>query len=349
EDLRGKGNVMTREDLARYYAVGREPVMATYRGHTVYSGPPPVSGGAALVGKLNLLEQFRQMKSQREDAATVHSMIEAWKLAPSTRGRIADPGLWPVDLQPFTDKEWAKRRWQSCFDPQRSLSPGDTTCLNEDRVAAAWGVENVLDARTSTGTTAFVVADAAGNMAAVTQTLGTWGGNFYVTPGLGFIYNDKLRSYSSNTKRYNARIPFARNVTSIAPTLIFKGTGEKQQPYLAVGAAGNAWITSAVYQIVAGVIDRGLGPQQAIEQPRFLVGIRRDPKDRDRIREIVVQMEDGFAPGVLEQLQAKGHDLQRISARGELRMGYAAAALIDGKQIRAGADPRRSGQAGAVK
>ena len=118
---------------------------------------------------------------------------------------------------------------------------------------------------------------------------------------------------------------------------------------MAVGAAGNAWITSAVYQIVVGIIDQGLGPQQAIEQPRFLVGVRRDPKNRDIVREIVVQLEDGFAPGILIQLRKIGHDLQRISMRGELRMGYASAAIIDGKQARAGADPRRSGQAGAVK
>ncbi len=349
EDLSGKGNVMTLADMARYYAVEREPVTTTYRNHTVYSGPPPVSGGVTLVGKLNLLEQYRNPGSFRDDFKTLHSMIEAWKLSPSTRGRIADPGLWPVDISPFTDKQLAKERWQSCFDLNHSITPENSACLKENVIAACWGADDVLDTRTSTGTTAFVVVDAEGNMVSVTQTLGTWGGNFYVTPGLGFIYNDKLRSYRTKAKDYNARVPFARNVTSISPTIVFKGTGEKKRPYLAVGAAGNAWITSAVYQIVAGIIDQGLGPQQAIEQPRFLVGVRRDPKNRDIVREIVVQLEDGFAPGILSQLHKMGHDLQRISMRGELRMGYASAAIIDGKQARAGADPRRSGKAGAVK
>jgi gamma-glutamyltranspeptidase len=348
EDLRGKGNVMTARDLARYYAVEREPVMTTYRGHTVYSGAPPVSGGAALAGKLNLLEQWSQAKPYRDDAATLHAMIEAWKLAPSTRGRVADPGLWPVDLTRFTDKQLAKERWQSCFNTSHSATPNHSPCLDL-RVAAAWGAEGVLGSRSSTGTTAFVVADAQGNMVSVTQTLGTWGGNFYVTPGLGFIYNDKLRSYASDPDRYNARIPFARNVTSIAPTIVFKGTDSNKRPYLAVGAAGNAWITSAVYQIVAGVVDQGLGPQQAIEQPRFLVAMRRDPKNREKVREVVVQVEDGFAPGILERLHAMGHELQRISLRGELRMGYAAAAVIEANQVRAGADPRRSGQAAAIR
>ena len=124
-------------------------------------------------------------------------MIEAWKFSPSTRGRIADPGLWPVDLQPFTDKPMASSRWKECFDPLKSAHPADSACL-DTRVAASWGVEGVLEARRSTGTTAFALADGDGNMVSVTQTLGTWGGNFYVTPGLGFIYNDKLRSYNAN-------------------------------------------------------------------------------------------------------------------------------------------------------
>jgi len=347
-DLRSHGNVMTRRDLARYYAVERTPVTTTYRGHTVFSGPPPVSGGANLAGQLNLLEQLQNPAAYRDDLRTLHSMIEAWKLAPSTRGRVADPGLWPVDLTAFTDKALARQRWQSCYDPNQSTLPADSSCI-DNGIAAAWGADKVLDARSSTGTTAFVVADADGNMVSVTQTLGTWGGNFYVSPGLGFLYNDKLRSYADDPDRHNARIPFARNVTSIAPTMVFKGTGNKKKPYLAVGAAGNAWITSAVYQIVAGVIDQGLGPQEAIEQPRFLVGVRRDPKNRETVREIIVQLEDGFRPGLLEQLSAMGHELQLISSRGELRMGYASAIVVDGKEVIAGADPRRSGEAGAVE
>lgn len=347
EDLRSKGNVITLEDMARYYAVERPVVSTTYRGHTVYSGPPPVSGGALLTAKLNLLEAFPEPKNYQEDAATAHAMIEAWKFSPSGNGRIADPGLWPVDLQPFTDKPMASNRWKECFDPLKSAHPQDSICL-DTRVVASWGAEGVLEARRSTGTTAFALADGAGNMVSVTQTLGTWGGNFYVTPGLGFIYNDKLRSYNSNPKRYNARIPFARNVTSISPTMIFKGTETKQKPLAALGAAGNAWITSAVYQMTTGIIDQGLGPQAALELPRFLVGMRRDPRDRSKVQEIVVQVEDGFAPGLLQQLDILGHELQLISARGELRMGYGAAVVLDKGKVKAGADPRRSGAAGAT-
>ena len=88
------------------------------------------------------------------------------------------------------------------------------------------------------GTTAFAVADADGNVVAATQTLGTWGGNFYVSPGLGFLYNDKLGSYGTDATAYGARLPFARHGSTIAPTIVFEGSGRSAHPTMALGAAG---------------------------------------------------------------------------------------------------------------
>ena len=357
QDLRGQGNAITATDLSRYFAVLREPVVGTYRGHTIYSGAPAVSGGVSLVAKLHHLQYANRIGNYRDEPRALHAMIEAWKLAPSTGGRVADPSLWPVDYEPIINSDSARTRWEKCYRENKSSGPqelnrmaGNRLSCMEREIASSWGEEglscdpNVSSCR-STGTTAFAVADADGNMVAVTQTLGTWGGNFYVTPGLGFLYNDKLRSYSSNPNSYNARIPFARNSTSIAPTLVFRGTGESQTPLLALGAAGNAWITAAVYQVLSGIVDGGLGPQRALELPRFLVGVRRSGSE---VREIVVQTEDGFSPNVMRQLESMGHQFQPISLRGELRMGYGAAVLRDGNRVRAGADPRRSGHAGAI-
>ena len=369
EDLRREGNVMTLHDMRRYYAVERQPVVGSYRGHAVYGSAPPTSGGASLVGKLHLLELAEAGGPFTDDSAKLHAMVEAWKLAPSTSGRVADPGLWPVDVAPFESKDTARVRWR-CFSEERALTTsvpvrvadcaggvsggdalgGPLARLEPD--AAIGNPQELCDVAPSlvegvcraAGTTAFAVADGEGNMVAVTQTLGTWGGNFYVTPGLGFLYNDKLRSYGSDPDRYNARIPFARNTTSISPALVFDGTGEDKRPLMAVGAAGNAWITSAVYQVIVGVVDDDLGPQQALEQPRFLVGGRGGGAGRR-----TVQYEDGLAPYVVRRLEAMGHALRRISLRGELRMGYGAAVIVGDGVAVAGADPRRSGAAGAVR
>ena len=394
-DLRAKGNAMKLSDLARYFAPEREPVSGTYRNYTVYSGAPPVSGGAELVARLNLLEQYPAPASYRDDAASMHAALSAWFLVPTSRNRIADPALWPIDVAPITNKDTARVRW-ACYNADKALTPesvrGDTLGCLKGRRETGDGRREMGEPRRETGdgrresedwrqegqespcgddhaaemtvchaagTTAFTVADNDGNMVAVTQTLGTWGGNFYVTPGLGFLSNDKLTSFGTDPTQYGARLPFARHGSTIAPTIAFKNG----KPFVAVSAAGNAWITSAVYQSLLGMLDYNLSPQQALELPRFLPGggfggggapgggrggggaggAPTAPTP------YTIQLEDGFAPTVIARLRTLGYGLSFVSLRGEVREGYGAAVRVDGKVVTAGADPRRAGTAGAIK
>jgi gamma-glutamyltranspeptidase len=279
-----------------------------------------------------------------------------------------------VTVEPLVNKDTARARWR-CFDPAHALTPaafhGDTlTCAAERKPASAGNTDNDADRSPtdfalegrgacgdpaehahevsvchSSGTTAFTVADADGNVVAVTQTLGTWGGNFYVSPGLGFIYNDKLTSYGTDPSQYGARLPYARHGSTLAPTIVFQGTGAARRPVLAVAAAGNAWITSAVYETLVGVLDFGLSPQQALELPRFLPSGR----GAGARREFVVDVEGGFAPAVMRRLREIGYNLNVISLEGEPRMGYGAAVALGKGTVTAGADPRRSGAAGAIR
>lgn len=363
-DLRGKGSAMRLTDLARYFAADREPLTGTYRDLTVYSSAPPASGGTTLVAKLNLLEQYPSPKVYTDDAATLHAMIAAWQLVPSGRGRVGDPSLWPVNTEVFSNKDTARARWK-CFDANRALTPRvlanvaacDSTrrATNGSEFAAAdsgevcFGELHAAGAICrASGTTAFAVADAEGNVVSVTQTLGTWGGNFYVTPGLGFLYNDKLTSYGTSPEGYGARLPYARHGSTLAPTIVFRGSAAARRPVLAVGAAGNAWITSAVYQTLVGVVDFGLSPQRALELPRFLPGGGGRGGGPGAPEGVSVTIEDGIAPDVLVRLRAMGYRFNVISLKGELRMGYGAAVVIGDSVVTAGGDPRRSGTAGAI-
>jgi gamma-glutamyltranspeptidase len=368
-DLHAKGNAIKLSDMARYFAAEREPVAGTYRGYTFYSSAPPVSGGAELAAKMNLLELYGSPKLYTDDAGTLHAMIAAWQLTPSTRNRIADPSLWPTNTEPFTNKDTARIRWR-CFDPNKAVNPatlrGDTLACAQPNTKAAMiemtrppdCIAHGYDATQAptcraAGTTAFTVADADGNVVATTQTLGTWGGNFYVTPGLGFLYNDKLGSYGNDPNAYGARLPFARHGSTIAPTIVFEGSGRSAHPAMALGAAGNAWITSAVYQTLAGMIDDHLDPQAALELPRFLIGGGfggggRGGAGAQPPSGATIQMEDGFSPEVMKRLEALGYRTQIVSLPGELREGYGAAVRIEKGRVTAGADPRRAGAAGAI-
>lgn len=378
-DLRGKGNAMKLSDLARYFAPEREPIRGTYRDYAIYSSAPPVSGGAGLVARLNLLEQSpapsRSGKRYTDDPASLHAALSAWFLEPSSRNRIADPAMWPIDVAPIVNKDTARLRWR-CFDANKALTPasvrGDSlSCLPQAaapavapvKPATSPDVARSIEAAESpcgdehaaemtvchaSGTTAFTVADNDGNMVSVTQTLGTWGGNFYVTPGLGFLSNDKLTSYGTDATQYGSRLPFARHGSTLAPTIAYKNG----KPFVAVSAAGNAWITSAVYQTLLGVLDYNLGPQAALELPRYLPGGGFGGASGAATGTPVpytLQLEDGFSPTVIARLRTLGYDINFVSLPGELREGYGAAVRVDGKVVTAGADPRRTGAAGAIK
>ena len=335
-DMEENGGIISFADLAQYRAIERAPVTASYRGHTLYAGGPPLSTGVQLFESLQVLENFQPRAGARAstDADYLHYLIESWKVRDPLR-RIADPERWPVEYEEHLTKEHAKKLFAkidakkaSRYERTPPDDPPATTTAPTPRIG--------------TGTTSFAVADAEGNMIAVTQTLSTWGGTFYVSKGLGFLYNNHLRSNRLTAGAYGSLLPLTRSSTAAVPTLVFekKASGE-EVPRLAVGCAGNAWIPVSVYNIITGVIDGKLGAQAAIEAPRFLPG--RDPADPLENGERV-EIEDRFPRPLLQDLIARGHKFQKIGRKGEVRYGYAAAITIDvaNRKVEGGAEPRRS-------
>jgi gamma-glutamyltranspeptidase/glutathione hydrolase len=291
-----------------------------------------VSTGIQLFESLHILENYRPRPGARvtTDADFFHHVLESWKVRDQVR-RVADPERWPVEYAEHLTPEHAATLFKK-IDPNKASRyerqpPEDAPPAPEPRI--------------STGTTSFAVADADGNMIAVTQTLSTWGGTFYVSKGLGFLYNNHLRSSRATPGSYGSLVPLMRSSTASVPTLVFERTPNGEVPKLAVGAAGNAWIPVSVYTIILGVIDAKLGAQAAIEAPRFLPG--RDPADPLENGELT-QIEDRFARPLLRDLTARGHKFQKIGRKGEVRYGYAAAITVDvkNKQVEGGAEPRRS-------
>jgi len=343
EDMRKHGGIITEEDLAQYHAIEREPLRGRYEDYDVVTAPPPVTAGVSLLQTLQILDGAPRDKRGQytQDASAFHYMVEAWKR--TGRGTLAaDPAFFTLDLDEPLSLPWARKQFASIVsghatpDPEYPEEPEDERDYRRDRIG--------------TGTTAAVVMDSEGNMVALTQTLSTWGGAFYVSDGLGFLYNNHLRSFRRQPKRFNSLTPLARAATGIAPTLVFKREGEKSVPLVAVGAAGNAWISSAVYQILTGVLDRGLGPQAAVEQPRFLINRKQFPPRLPPIPSRVLY-EDVIPRRVVEEMRAFGHRLEPIGLKGELVMGYASVAVRDPKTgtVKGGADPRRSHLAGAIE
>ena len=335
-DMEQNGGILSFADLAQYRAIERAPVAGSYRGHTLYAGGPPLSTGIQLFESLHVLENYQPKPGARAstDPDYLHYLVESWKVRDPLR-RVADPERWPVEFEEHLTKEHAKKLFAK-IDAKTASRYERTPPEDQPTTPTA------PQPRISTGTTSFAVADAEGNMIAVTQTLSTWGGTFYVSKGLGFLYNNHLRSNRLTAGAYGSLVPLARSSTAAVPTLVFekKANGD-EVPRLAVGCAGNAWIPVSVYNIITGVIDGKLGAQAAIEAPRFLPG--RDPADPLENGERV-EIEDRFPRALLQDLIARGHKFQKIGRKGEVRYGYAAAITVDvpNRKVEGGAEPRRA-------
>jgi gamma-glutamyltranspeptidase len=337
-DMAANGGLITAADLAQYRAVERAPVSARYRGHVLYTGGPPVGAGVSLLEAFEVLGNYRPARDARPttDAEFFHYLIEAWK-ARDRIARIGDPATWTVDYAQHLEPAHAAELYRRINRATAARYPDDS---DEPSVTSG--------ERIGSGTTAIVIADGDGNMIAITNTLSTWGGSFYASRGLGFLYNNHLRSNRTTPGAYGQLMPLTRSNTANVPLLVFRDEDGRQVPAFGVGVAGNAWIPASTYSIVSGVIDGGLTMQQAIEAPRFLV--TRDAAD-PRGAAARVEIEDRFPRDVLQELIARGHHFRKIGRKGEMRYGYASGVMVDVERhrVEGGADPRRSHTAVAVE
>ena len=332
--MAANGGMITFEDLAQYRAMERKPLVGRYHGHLVYSVPAagvPRACRSSRRCRFSTTTCRSAGATYATDADYFHYAIEAWRVRDGG-ARIADPERWPVDLGKHLEPAHALERFK-LIDPKKAYMAGcggrgGGTGAGRRSRRTTWPMPDagpLIACACQTGTTSFVVADAEGNMIAFTQTLSTWGGNYYVSKGLGFLYNDHFRGGGGRGGGFGSTLPLMRSSSTSVPTLVFAPSGRRPgrygvpgfTPRVAVGCAGNAWIPASVYNMILNVVDGGMTAQQAIEAPRFLIGggggrpIER-PDRRSHPR------------AILADLKARGHAFTKVGRKGEVKYGYAA-------------------------
>jgi gamma-glutamyltranspeptidase/glutathione hydrolase len=187
-------------------------------------------------------------------------------------------------------------------------------------------------------TTHFSVADAEGNWVACTATVNTSFGSKVVIPGTGVVMNNQMDDFSiePGVANYfglvgaeaNAVGPGKRPLSSMSPTIVL----DKDRPIIALGAAGGPKIISDVLLELAAMLDLGLGPVEALAQPR--IHQQWSPDE--------LFIENTLPEPLAEALENHGHKLKKLSAMG---ISQIVARTPDGKGFAGAADPRGSGKA----
>jgi len=305
------GSPLTARDLAEHRAEWVEPLRVPYRRGEAASLPPPTQGFAALA-ILALLEGFDV--AALDDIDHVHLTVEATKLAFEDRDRwLADPGFAEVPVARALDPERLARR--RALISRRRARP--------------------LDARTAEGDTiAIVTADGDGNAAVVIQSTYHEFGSGVLAGDTGVLLQNRGAFFSLDPRHPNRLAPGKRTAHTLIPSMYLVG-GRPRFAYGTMGGEGQPQTQAA---LVTRVIDRGLGPQAAVEAPRWLLG--RTWGDATR----ALRVEGRFGPALPDTLRERGHDVQVVEGWSDL-MGHAQLVRLDDTGLTGGSDPRADGAA----
>ena len=286
-EMRAGRGLVDEADLAAYRAVWREPIRFGYRGHEIIAMPPPSSGGVVLALIAGMLESRGPRRAWHTPAA-LHERAEVFRRAYAERNQhLGDPDQLALPIARLLAPAYA-----------RELAVG---------IAARATPSSQLVPSVPEGdhTTHFAVADAMGNVVALTYTLNANYGSAVTVAGAGFLLNDEMDDFAARPGRANlfglvqgetnAIAPGKRMLSSMSPTIVLSPTGA---PLLVVGGRGGSRIITAVFQVIANVIDHGLAAGDAVAAPRI---------HHQHLPDELRFEEGGLLPETVAALTALGH------------------------------------------
>src|SRR4029077_13340915 len=257
-EMQRGGGLITKDDLRRYEAKWRTPIQLSYRGNTIYSMPPPSSGGVTMGEILNILEGYDTIPAFGTPAY-VHVLTEAMRRGFIDRNRwLGDPDFVDMPLERLLSKSYAATL-RAQIDPRRATPTPPQATSGE-----------------AMHTTHYSVVDAKGNAVSVTTTLNGGFGSGVTVTGAGFLLNNEMDDFTSapgKPNRYgllqgeaNAIQPRKRMLSAMTPSIVTDSAGQVQ---LIVGSPGGPTIIPTVAQVIRNVLDQRMSLADAIAAPRI--------------------------------------------------------------------------------
>ncbi len=281
------GGIITKEDLARYAPIMREPIVSTYRGYRLFTMPPSSSGGTTITESLNILETFDSLPRFGSVGYT-HALASAYQRAFIDRNsKLGDPAFIQVPLARLTSKEYARELRKTI-----ALDSATPTPMLERKMPEP------------VHTTHYSVVDGSGNAVATTTTINNgYGSGVYLT-GPGFFMNDEMDDFAAQPGKpnmfglvqgeQNAIAPGKRMLSAMSPTIVVDSV---DNVLLVVGAAGGPRIITATSQVILNVIQHRMSLADAMRAPRIHHQALPDTLRYER---------DGLAPAVVDSLTRMG-------------------------------------------
>ena len=259
--MKANGGLITLEDLNKYEAIERKPMLGKYKDFEIIAMPPPSSGGVALIEMLNMMEQANLDSVEFNSTEYVHLVAEVMRRAFADRAEhLGDPDFnLNMPLDKLISKEFAKNRFQNIDFKKASIS-------DSSKFGQLYDGQN---------TTHLSVIDKEGNSVSLTYTLEQSYGSGMGSKKLGFIFNNEMGDFNPQPgytnsgwligTEANVIAPEKRMLSSMSPTIITKN-GE---PYLIIGSPGGRTIINTVFQTILCVLEYNMPLQKAIESMKI--------------------------------------------------------------------------------
>jgi len=316
EVIQQAGGCMEPDDLAAHTSTWVDPIGVNYRGVTIWECPPNGQGLAALLA-LNILEGYDLAAITPMSAERLHLQIEAMRLAfADTRYYAADPAFAPAPLAELLSKEYASRR-RGFIQPQRA------------NPAIQHGTPH-----NNSDTVYFCVVDGDGNACSFINSNYMGFGTGIVPKGLGFTLQNRGHNFSLDPDHPNRLEPGKRPYHTIIPAMATRADGSLYAPF---GVMGGFMQPQGHMQVACALLDDGLDPQAALNQPRFCI----EPDEAGS----VVSLEEGISPETVASLERWGHKVRLVHGveralfgRGQVIRRDPVTGVLEG-----GSDPRADG------
>ncbi|MFN3325661.1 MAG: gamma-glutamyltransferase family protein [Bryobacteraceae bacterium] len=322
------GGLITFDDMKAFHATEERPLSVTFQGYEVYK-TGFWTQGPVLLQALQLLEGFDLRSMGHNSPAYVHTVTEALKLAFADRDRYyGDPRFSEIPESTLLSSTYAAER--------RKLI--DSKAASLDHRPGAFGGPLAMPSTATTAgpandTTCVNVVDRFGNAFSATPS-GAWLPSV-IAGDTGIPFSSRLHSFVLTAGHANQIAPGKRPRVTLTPTLVLKDGKE----YMALSTPGGDNQDQTLVQVLLNILVFGMGPQQAVEAPRFQTEHYYSSFGFHEFKPGVLLIEGRFPPETVQALEAMGHRVTVQAAWGN-PSAPTVIQIVDGV-LHGGADPRR--------
>jgi gamma-glutamyltranspeptidase/glutathione hydrolase len=284
-----EGGKISREDMSSYRVIWEEPLQTTWRGHEVYAPGFSSQGGVAMVEAIHLLEHAN-LRERGHFANTPASLFWLMQISHcQILGFLPETALKNFEGLDLTPSSRVKRE----------TAAGIWRRMREGKWTYAAKVKNQASSAPAAHSDGIVVVDRWGNVAAVTHSINTalWGDTCLFVGGISIPDAAKFQQDLIQRAGAGKRLP-----DPMCPVIVLK----EGKAVLGCSAIGGG-LHQKTLQVLTSVLDFGMDPQNAVEQPSFLL------PDIDATPPAARVERGKFDRKLLEAVRAMGQEVREVS------------------------------------